>query len=72
MATENARNDRCINYIELNVADIGRSKTFYGEAFGFVWTAPATEGDYFITVTDTDPRGGIILEQKVTVEAATP
>ncbi|MCX6834375.1 MAG: hypothetical protein NTW07_04455 [candidate division Zixibacteria bacterium] len=42
----------------------------YGEAYGFIWTAPAGEGDYNITVTDTDPRGGgMILTKKVTVKA---
>jgi hypothetical protein len=40
----------------------------YGEANGFTWTAPAGAGDYTLTVTDTDPRGGIILTKKVTVE----
>lgn len=29
-------NDRRIDYIEMNVADIERSKTFYGKTFG--WT----------------------------------
>jgi hypothetical protein len=44
----------------------------YGEAYGFTWTAPATEGDYNITVTDTDPRGGgMVLTLKITVKAAT-
>ncbi|MBO9654364.1 VOC family protein [Agrobacterium sp. SOY23] len=33
--TENA-NDRRIDYVEFNVADIERSKEFYGSAFG--WT----------------------------------
>ena len=32
----NAENDRCIDYIEMGVADIERSKAFYGKAFG--WT----------------------------------
>jgi hypothetical protein len=42
----------------------------YGEAYGFIWTAPAGEGDYNITVTDTDPRGGgMVLTKKVTVKA---
>lgn len=41
----------------------------YGEAFGFVWTAAAVDGDYNITVTDTDPRGGgLILSKKITVK----
>jgi len=44
----------------------------YGEAGGFQWTAPALDGDYNITVTDTDPRGGgLIMTMKVTVKAAT-
>jgi hypothetical protein len=42
----------------------------YGEAFGFIWTAPALDGDYNITVTDTDPRGGgMVLTMKITVKA---
>ena len=41
----------------------------YGDANGFIWTAPAGAGDYTITVTDTDPRGGgIVLTMTVTVE----
>jgi len=40
----------------------------YGEANGFIWTAPAVAGDYTITVTDTDPRGGITLSKTVSVE----
>jgi hypothetical protein len=40
----------------------------YGEADGFVWTAPATLGDYNLTITDTDPRGNITLVKKITVE----
>jgi adhesin/invasin len=40
----------------------------YGEANGFVWTAPDVAGDYTIIVTDTDPRGGIVLTKKVTVQ----
>ncbi|QRM55769.1 VOC family protein [Sinorhizobium sp. BG8] len=31
-------NDRRIDYIEFNVADIARSKTFYGSAFGWTFT----------------------------------
>ncbi len=45
----------------------------YGEAFGFVWTAPAAGVDDIsvtLTLTDSDPRGGIILTKKVTVQAA--
>jgi len=31
-------NDRQIDYIEFNVADIARSKAFYGAAFGWTFT----------------------------------
>ncbi|NJM30791.1 MAG: VOC family protein [Rhizobiales bacterium] len=31
-------NDRRIDYVELNVADISRSKAFYGSAFGWTFT----------------------------------
>ena len=37
-------NDRRIDYIEMNVADIARSKTFYGKAFG--WTFKDYGPDY--------------------------
>ena len=44
----------------------------FGEAVGFLWTAPTLDGDYNITVTDTDPRGsGMVLTKKITVKAAT-
>ena len=35
---EQPRQDRTINCIELNVADIARSKAFYGQAFGWTFT----------------------------------
>ena len=38
MSTEHPRRDRCINYIEFNVADIGRSKMFYGTVFCWTFT----------------------------------
>jgi hypothetical protein len=40
----------------------------YGDAYGFRWTAPGGLGDYNLTLTDTDPRGGITLTLKVTVQ----
>lgn len=40
----------------------------YGDAYGFRWTAPGVAADYNLTLTDTDPRGGITLALKVTVE----
>jgi hypothetical protein len=40
----------------------------YGEANGFIWTAPVTPITYTITASDTDPRGGIVLTKSVTVK----
>ncbi|MBI5266121.1 MAG: hypothetical protein HY851_02700 [candidate division Zixibacteria bacterium] len=39
----------------------------YGDAFGFRWTAPGAAGDCNLTITDTDPRGGITLTLKISV-----
>lgn len=33
-----SEHDRRIDYVELNVADIARSKSFYGGAFGWTFT----------------------------------
>jgi hypothetical protein len=41
----------------------------YGEAYGFRWRAPLTAGTHTITITDTDPRGGVVLQVNVTVAA---
>ena len=35
MATTKTANDRRIDYIEFNVADVARAKRFYGAAFGW-------------------------------------
>lgn len=35
MATTNSENDRRIDYVEFEVADVARAKKFYGEAFGW-------------------------------------
>lgn len=35
MATTNSENDRRIDYVEFDVADVARAKKFYGEAFGW-------------------------------------
>ncbi|MBK7143540.1 MAG: hypothetical protein IPH75_15865 [bacterium] len=51
------------------VAGASQETNSYGEAFGFRWTAPASEGTHTISITDTDPRGGIILQLTVTVAA---
>lgn len=41
----------------------------YGEASGFIWTAPAVAGSVTITITDTDPRGGIVLTKTISVQS---
>jgi len=40
----------------------------YGEANGFVWTAPGAATSVTITISDTDPRGGIFLTTTINVE----
>jgi uncharacterized protein len=35
MATNNSANDRRIDYVEFDVADVARAKKFYGDAFGW-------------------------------------
>jgi predicted enzyme related to lactoylglutathione lyase len=44
MLMARSANDRRIDYIEMNVADIARSKAFYGTAFG--WTFKDYGPDY--------------------------
>lgn len=42
----------------------------YGEADGFVWNIPndtLLAGDQLLTITDTDPRGGIVITKTVSV-----
>jgi len=40
----------------------------YGEASGFTWTAPGAATNLTLTITDTDPRGGITFTQGVEVQ----
>ncbi len=40
----------------------------YGETPTLEWTAPMVDGDYYVRVDDTDPRGDITLIHKVTVK----
>ncbi len=40
----------------------------YGEATGFRWTAPGAATSVSLTITDTDPRGGITFTQGVVVQ----
>ena len=47
--------DRCIDYIEFSVADITRSKDFYGNAFGWTFT---DYGPNYCEFTDGQMTGG--------------
>jgi uncharacterized protein len=38
MTKSRSQNDNRIDYIELNVSDMARTKAFYGEAFGWKFT----------------------------------
>lgn len=49
------------------VAGATQETNAYGEAYGFRWTAPAGEGTQTISITDTDPRGGIVLQLNISV-----
>lgn len=58
-----AENDRRIDYIELKVADIGRSKAFYGGAFGWTFT---DYGPDYASFADGRLEGGFETGQPVT------
>ena len=60
---EDAHNDRCIDYIEFNVADIARSKDFYGRAFGWRFT---DYGPGYCEFTDGQMKGGFDASGPVT------
>ena len=55
MDSEDARHERCIDYIEFNVSDIGRAKDFYGKAFGWRFT---DYGPDYCEFTDGHMKGG--------------
>ncbi|MDA1090353.1 MAG: VOC family protein [Proteobacteria bacterium] len=63
METENFLQDRCINYIELNVADIARSKDFYGKAFAWTFT---DYGPDYCEFSDGHMKGGFDATGPVT------
>ena len=63
MDPEQARQDRCIDYIEFNVADIARSKSFYGAAFGWRFT---DYGPDYCEFTDGHMKGGFDASAAVT------
>ena len=55
MSTEKQHQDRTIDYIEFNVADIARSKDFYGKAFGWSFT---DYGPDYCEFSDGHMKGG--------------
>lgn len=55
MASEHPHRDRSIDYIEFAVADIARSKAFYGTAFGWRFT---DYGPDYCEFTDGRMKGG--------------
>ena len=66
----NSENDRRIDYIEMGVADLERSKAFYGGAFGWTFTdyGPAycefSDGRLhggFTTGTQPKPGGPLVI-----------
>ena len=63
MGSENSRQDRCINYIEFNVADMARSKDFYGKAFGWTFT---DFGPDYCEFSDGHMKGGFDANGPVT------
>ena len=48
--------DRQIDYVEFNVGDIGRARTFYGQAFGWTFT---DHGPDYCEFTDGRLTGGL-------------
>ncbi len=63
METEDSRHDRCINYIEFNVANITRSKKFYGKAFDWTFT---DYGPNYCEFSDGHMKGGFDADGPVT------
>lgn len=57
-------NDRQIDYVEFGVADIGRAKAFYGQAFGWTFT---DYGPEYCEFADGRLKGGF-----TTLSPATP
>ena len=55
MSTQKPHQDRRIDYIEFNVADIPRSKNFYGKAFGWTFT---DYGPEYCEFSDGHMKGG--------------
>ncbi len=67
MSTEKPPQDRTIDYIEFNVADIARSKDFYGKAFGWSFT---DYGPDYCEFSDGHMKGGFAAAGPVTLGGA--
>lgn len=62
MVTQNAQLDNLIDYIEFNVADIERSKAFYGKAFGWSYI---DYGPDYCEFNDGRMKGGFTTQDPV-------
>ena len=56
------KNDQCIDYIEFNVSDIGKSKEFYGKVFGWQFT---DYGPTYCEFNDGHMKGGFDSNEPV-------
>ena len=63
MSSEQPPQDRAIDYIEFNVADIARSKAFYGKSFGWRFT---DYGPDYCAFSDGRLKGGFAATGPVT------
>ncbi|MRG56260.1 VOC family protein [Phyllobacterium sp. SYP-B3895] len=53
--------DKCIDYVEFNVSDIGAARSFYGDAFGWTFT---DYGPSYCEFSDGHLKGGFTTEGK--------
>ena len=79
MAETNSQNDRRIDYVEFNVADVARAKAFYGDAFG--WSFKDYGPDYcefadgrltggFARGTPAGPGGPLVILYAIDLDDA--
>jgi len=61
--SDQSHHERSIDYIEFNVADMARSKDFYGRAFGWTFT---DYGPDYCEFTDGHMKGGFAASGPVT------
>lgn len=62
MTAADAARDRRIDYIEFTVSDLGRTKAFYAEAFGWTFT---DYGPSYCEFTDGRMKGGFDASEPV-------